>query len=449
MQEPVVSEAETSSSLPTAQPTTVVESGGVRYTLLGTAHVSKSSADEVERLLAGGEFDAVAIELDADRHAAIVDPDRWKRLDLFQIFKQGKAGAVMASLALGAFQQRLADQIGIQPGQEMRVAIAAAETLELPLLLVDRDIGVTLRRVYRNVPWWRRMVLMAGLLTSILSSEEIDAKEIERLKEGDILEATFTEFAETSRELYEPLIAERDRYMAIRLREEAARSSAAPGGLQETATSEPPPGVKASEASSSPTETQAEGGRPRFQNVLVVLGAGHLKGVSGQLESNAVGGLQEERARLEELPPPSIWPRLISWLIVAAIVGGFVVGFARSPELGFTLVSDWFLINGALAGLGALVALAHPLTIVGSLVAAPFTSLNPLIGAGFVAAGLELWLRKPTVADFETLRRDVTTVRGWWRNRVARTFLVFLFVTLGSAIGTYVAGARVLTRLVG
>lgn len=399
---------------PAAQPTAVVETGGVRYTLLGTAHVSQSSAEEVERLIAGGDFDAVAIELDSDRHAAIKDPDRWKRLDLFQVFRQGKAGAVMASLALGAFQQRLADQVGIQPGQEMRVAITAAERLDLPVLLVDRDIGITLRRIYRNVPWWRRLTLMAGLLASVLSSEEIDPKEIEKLKEGDILEATFTEFAETSRELYEPLIAERDRYMAIRLQEEAGT-----------------------------------GAEPRFGRVLVVIGAGHLRGVRELLEAGGRESPGQARAELETVAPPSIWPRVLPWLLVAAIIVGFAVGFRRSPDLGLALLGDWFVINGVLAAVGATAALAHPLTVVGSLFTAPFTSLNPLVGAGIVAAGLELWLRKPTVSDFETLRRDVTTARGWWRNRVARTFLVFLFVTLGSAAGTYLAGARVLTRLLG
>jgi pheromone shutdown-related protein TraB len=399
---------------PTPQPTAVVETGGVQYTLLGTAHVSQSSAEEVERLIAGGEFDAVAVELDRDRHAAIVDPERWRKLDLFQVFRKGKAGAVMASLALGAFQQRLADQVGIQPGQEMRVAISAAERLDLPLLLVDRDIGITLRRIYRNVPWWRRLTLMAGLLASVLSSEEIDPKEIEKLKEGDILEATFTEFAESSRELYEPLIAERDRYMSIRLQEEAGRAD-----------------------------------EPRYRRVLVVLGAGHLNGVKQLLGAGPQEAPSDARAELETVAPPSLWPRLLPWLLVAAILAGFAVGFQRSPDLGLSLMGDWFVINGGLAAVGAIVALAHPVTVVGSLLAAPFTSLNPLIGAGMVAAGLELWLRKPTVSDFESLRRDVTTARGWWRNRVARTFLVFLFVTLGSAAGTYLAGARVLTRLIG
>lgn len=397
-----------------SQPTTIVETGGVRYTLLGTAHVSRASADEVERLLATGDFDAVAVELDAGRHAAMVDPDDWKKLDLFQVFRQGRAGAVMASLALGAFQQRLADQMGIQPGQEMRAAVEAADRQDLPLLLIDRDIGVTLRRVYRNVPWWRRITLMAGLLGSMLTSEEIDPHEIERLKEGDILEATFAEFAENSQELYEPLITERDRFMALELRESdvAGRGDGSP-------------------------------------NVLVVIGAGHMKGLTQHLREPEHRPASEIREELRRVPPPSPLLRALPWLLVLLIVSGFALGFRQSPELGLSLLGDWAVINAVLTGIGATIALAHPLTVAGSAVAAPFTSLNPLVGAGFVAAGLELWFRKPTVADFETLRSDVTELRGWWRNRVARIFLVFLFATLGSAGATYIAGARVFTRLLG
>lgn len=413
MQDPAPTPEAPPEALP-SQPTTVVETGGVRYTLLGTAHVSRASADEVERLLATGDFDAVAVELDAGRHAAMVDPDNWKKLDLFQVFRQGRAGAVMASLALGAFQQRLADQMGIQPGQEMRTAVEAADRQGLPLLLIDRDIGVTLRRVYRNVPWWRRMTLMAGLLGSMLTSDEIDPQEIERLKEGDILEATFAEFAESSQELYEPLITERDRYMALELRESAA--------------------TRRGDGSS---------------NVLVVIGAGHMKGLSRHLTEGEDRPPEEVRAELKQVPPPNPLLRALPWLLVLLIVSGFVLGFRQSPALGLSLLGDWAVINAVLTGVGATIALAHPLTVVGAAAAAPFTSLNPLVGAGFVAAGLELWFRKPTVADFETLRSDVTEVRGWWRNRVARTFLVFLFATLGSAAATYIAGARVFTRLLG
>ncbi len=393
------------------QPRTEVRVGDVRFTLLGTAHVSRTSARTVARLVAHGGFDAVAIELDEGRFAALTDADRWAKMDLFRVFREGKAGMVAANLALGAFQQRLAGQLGIEPGAEMKAAIDAARTAGVPLLLVDRDIGVTLRRVYANVPWWQRLTILSGLLASVVSREEISEEEIERLKDGDMLEATFNEFAERSERLYTPLIAERDAYMAARLRQEAAR---APG---------------------------------RFRNALVVLGAGHLKGVRSGLADE-----DDADARVRALaatPKPRPWGKIVSWAIVALIVAGFALGFARSPDLGLSLLGDWFLINGVLAGLGAALALAHPLTVLVTAVAAPLTSLNPLIGAGFVAAGVELWLRKPQVGDFAALRTDVTTARGWWRNRVARTLLVFLLATVGSALGTYLAGFRIFGKLFG
>ncbi len=407
------------SNLPSPPPTDVeeqplarIERDGLHYTLLGTAHVSRASAEAVEQLLNTGTFDAVAVELDPNRHAALTDPDRWAKLDLFQVVRQGKAGMVAANLALGAFQQRLADQLGIEPGQEMRVAIRAAEEASLPLLLIDRDIGVTLRRTYRNVPWWQRFTLLGSLFLSTLSREEITAEEVEKLRQGDILEATFTEFAENSQALYTPLIAERDRYMAAKL------------------------------------EADAESRENPFTQVLVVIGAGHLKGLREHLEAG-VPDHEAELERLEQVPSPGPWPKVLPWIITALALAGFAIGFSRSPQLGLELIRDWFLINGVLAGLGALIALAHPLTVVGTFLAAPFTSLNPLIGAGFVAAGLELWLRKPKVADFRDLRPDLTSARGWWRNRVTRTLLVFLLATTGSVLGTYLAGFRIFGRLFG
>lgn len=396
-----------------AQPRVTIDRQGVRFTVLGTAHVSRSSAEEVERLIATGQFDAVAIELDANRYSAITEPDRWLQLDLFKVLREGKAGMVTANLALGAFQQRLADQLGIEPGQEMRVAIKAAKQAELPLLLIDRDIGITLRRIYRNVPWWQRLTLVGGLLASVLSREEISEEEIEKLKEGDILEATFAEFAESSAALYTPLITERDIYMAARVEQETLESAAV------------------------------------MKHVLIILGAGHLKGFIEHLSKGSDRPTQELIGELEQVPRARRWPKMLPWGIVALVLAGFVIGFSRSQELGLQLIGDWIVINGGLAGLGALIALAHPVTILGVIIAAPLTSLNPLIGAGFVAAAIELWLRKPSVGDFSNLRKDVTKATGWWRNRVARTLLVFFLATLGSAAGTYLAGFRIFGRLFG
>ncbi|MGL6252051.1 MAG: TraB/GumN family protein [Billgrantia desiderata] len=392
-------------------PHRVVEVGGTRYTLLGTAHVSAESAEDVRRMIRSGEFDAVAIELCDARHHNLSNPDALAQQDLFEIFRQGKAGMVAANLALGAFQQRVAEQSGIEPGAEMRAALDEARALDLPLLLVDRDVGVTLKRIYHNVPWWQRMSLLTGLLGSVMSRQEVKPEEIERLKEGDVLESTFSEFATESEALYTPLITERDRYMVLRLAEQA------------------PPG--------------------RYRNVLVVIGAGHMKGMVEHLEAPLPAAPQTERESLEATPPPSkIW-RALPWLITALVLTGFAIGFSRNTELGWQLVGEWFLINGVLSGLATLIALAHPVTVVATMFAAPLTSLNPTIGAGFVAAGVELWLRKPKVQDFSTLRHDVTELKGWWRNRVSRTLLVFLFATLGSAAGTWVAGFRIAGALMG
>ncbi len=394
------------------QPTAVVVHGDTRFTILGTAHVSRSSAQEVTRLIESGGFHAVAIELDAGRLAVIEEPDRWAKTDLLKVLREGRAGMMAVNLALSAFQQRLADQFGIEPGAEMRAAIAAAKARSLRLLLIDRDIGVTLRRVSASVGWWQRMNLFAGLVASTFTNEKIDESEIERLKEGDVLESTFAEFAERSERIYRPLIAERDEYMAIKLLEHA-RSR--------------PPGTP--------------------HEVLVVIGAGHLKGLVQHLESGAA-----PTARLQELqvvPPPSKLVKALPWLILALVLGGFVIGFMRSPDVGLQLLADWSLITAAMAGIGTAIALAHPLTILATAVAAPFTTLNPVLGAGFVAAGVELWLRKPSVGDFEALRKDVTTFRGWWRNRAARVLLVFVLSTLGASAGTYLAGARLVGRLIG
>ncbi|MCG6966430.1 MAG: TraB/GumN family protein [Chromatiaceae bacterium] len=383
--------------------------GETSITLLGTAHISRSSAEQVASELDSKAYQAVAVELCASRYEAISNPDRLAELDLMQVVRQGKASMVMANLAMAAYQQRLGEQLGIEPGAEMRTAIRQAEKHGLAVVLIDREIGITLRRTAGNLSWWRRAVLFSGLLASLVSREQVSEEDIEHLKEGDVIETTFAEFAHDRSDLYQPLIAERDRYMAARLREAAAQHP----------------------------------GRP----LLAVVGAGHLNGIAAHLDDS--DDPSSAIRQLEALPARSRWPRLLPWLIVALVFTGFYIGFQRSPELGWQLVSDWVLINGGLSALGAVIAAAHPLTILTAFLAAPVTSLNPTIGAGMVTAAAELWLRKPRVGDFSRLRHDTTQLRGWWRNRVSRTLLVFLFSTLGSAIGTYIAGFLIYDRLNG
>lgn len=394
------------------EPILDLQFGGKHLTLLGTAHVSQASVDKVRELLGLDRFDAVAVELCASRYKIITDPDSLAKMDMFQVLKEGKTPMVIANLVLSAFQQKIAEDLGIEPGAEMKTAINIAKANNISHLLVDREIGITLKRCYRSIPWWQRLYLMAGLLGSVLSFEKVEEQEIEKLKEGDIMEAAFAHFAATHPGVYKPLIEERDRYMALRLCQEINNVD--------------------------------------YQQILAVVGAGHLKGMRQQLEKHADSTpqyLEAELTKLNETPKGRGWSKLIPWIIVVIILIGFAFGFSRDTELGWEMVADWVFINGGLSAFGAMIALAHPLTVITAFLAAPLTSLNPAIGAGMVTAAMELWLRKPSVGDFSKLRKDATRLKGWWKNRVARILLVFFMSTLGSALGTYIAGFRIFEKL--
>jgi pheromone shutdown-related protein TraB len=382
--------------------------GEREFVLLGTAHVSRASAEEVRAEIETGAYDAIAIELCDARYQALTRADEMAQMDLFAVIRRGQAGMVVANLALSAYQQRLADQFGIEPGAEMRAAIAAAENADTPLTLIDRNIGTTLKRVYRGTSWWQRATVVIGLAASLVSSEKISEEDIERLKEGDMLESTFNEFAAQSEHLHAALIDERDQYMAAKL-------------LSQTNT----PG-----------------------RTLVVAGAGHLKGMARYLEQG-MDAPEQRMTELDTVQPGARWVKWLPWVVLAVILVGFVLGFTHSESLGWQMVIVWTLVHGSLSALGTLAALGHPLSILTAFFASPLTSLNPTIGAGMVVAVVELWVRKPRVGDFSTLKRDVTTVRGWWRNRISRTLLVFLGATVGSAAGTYISGFWIFRQLLG
>ncbi|MAL97569.1 MAG: conjugal transfer protein TraB [Alteromonadaceae bacterium] len=395
---------------PGEQPKTTLQVGGTSVTLLGTAHVSRLSAQAVKTEIITGLYDAVAIELCPTRHRNLERPDDMGKLDMIQVLRDGKAPMVAASLALAAYQQRLADQFGIEPGADMRAAMDEAKLAGLPVLLVDRDLGTTLKRCYRSMPFWQRMPMVLGLISSVMSKQEISEEQIEKLKEGDVLETTFNEFAENDKALYGPLIDERDRYMAAKIRQDA---------------------------------------RLGYKHILAVVGAGHMKGIKRYLEEEEPATPETVIEELESVPPGAKWPKLIPWFVAALVIAGFVLGFLRNPDLGWQLIIDWTLINGGLAGIGAIIALAHPVTIITSALAAPLTSLNPTIGVGFVAAAVEALIRKPSVGDFSRLRQDTSRLKGWWQNRVSRVLLVFVLTTLGSASATYIAGFKMVGRLTG
>ena len=397
------------------QPYEIVERDGVRFTLLGTAHVSRASVDAVRAAVASGDYDSVAVELDAGRLQSLTDPDTLARLDLVKVIREGKTHLFAANLALAAYQRRLAEQLGVEPGEELKAGALDAQARGLPVHLIDREVGLTFKRALQSLGWWQRTKVGAGILAGILADEEVGDDEIEKLKQGDMLESSFGEFATESPQLYSTIIAERDQYMASALRQVAA---GAPTGL----------------------------GSP--YRVLAVVGAGHLPGLVRHLKNDAEDPAQLRRS-LETVKPKSRMPWM-ELIIGAFLVGGFAWGFWQGGvDVGSDLLVQWVLATGLLGALGCAIAGGHPLSILAAFIASPLTPLHPALASGTVSAFVEATLRKPTYADFMALRDDVQTARGWWKNRVARVLLNFFLTSLGTAIGVWTGGLRMLGKLVG
>ncbi len=392
------------------QPLARVTRNGVEYVLLGTAHVSRASVAAVRALIEREPFHVIAVELCESRAQGMRDPDALAKMDLFQVIRTGKAGMVFASLALSSFQRRIAEQYGIEPGAEMRAAMDGAKERSLPLWLVDREIGITLNHAYRGVRFRDRMAILAGLGGSLFAREEIGEEEIEKLKQGDILESAFGEFARKSTPLYNALIGERDAFMAARLRQESAQT-------------------------------------PNAKRVLVVIGAGHLAGLQRQLLEQETPPQILLEPLNAKLPAPR-WPKWFAIGLMLAIFVAIGVIFYRSPAMGWAALRDWAIYTAVLSALGAAIAGGHPLTLLVAAIVGPLKPIRPPgLSSGVFAGMVEAWLRKPRVADFQKLRDNLLHFSGWWRNRVARTLLVFMLTNLGTIAGEYLAGIRIFSRL--
>jgi len=360
--------------------------------IVGTAHVSAQSVADVRATVAAIQPDTIAIELCEPRYQGLVKKSAWQHTNLFQVIRQKKATFLLAQLVIQSFYRRLGKQLEVEPGAEMLAGAACAEETGAHLALIDRRIDITLKRVWRYLGFWQRMKLFYVLLESVFASDELQDEDIEALKKQDQLEALMGEMGRAFPAIKHRLIDERDVYLAQKLRD-------APG-----------------------------------EKIVAVVGAGHVPGM--------VAAIQQEQsiAELDTLPPPSRWSKIWPWLIPAAVVALIAWGFVQGgAERGIDSILIWVLVNGVLAALGALAAWAHPLSIVAAFVAAPITSLNPTIAAGWVSGLVEAWLRPPAVADFESLPSALETFRGFWRNPVIRILLVVVLTNIGSSIGTFVA----------
>lgn len=390
------------------QPVIELTINGIEYTLLGTAHVSALSVEAVKKAIDSNAFDTIAVELDINRHKQLTEDSNLQKLDIFQIIKEDKIGLVAANLSLAAYQRRLADQLGIEPGAELKAASLEAKARNLRCELIDRDAGITLKRAWARLGFFKRSQLAAGLGSSLLSSEEIDEQEIEQLKEGDMLESSFGEFAKQTPELFETIIQERDQYMAAKLLLFCKQ--------------------------------------PEIKRVLAVVGAGHLKGLATELLKNPIE-LESTIQNLEHLKKSSNIP-WFSIILISVLLFGFYWGYQQGGiSLAGTLLLQWILITGIGGLIGCIAAKGHWLSCIAAFIASPITPLHPALSSGMVSAYVEAKMHKPTYQDLLDLRQDTTEISGWWKNRFARILVNFILTNMGTALAVWIAGATLLIKL--
>ncbi len=380
---------------------TRIHLGNREIILIGTAHVSKHSVEQVKEVIEAEKPDSVCIELDEQRYQSIMEGSKWQDTDIFKVIKDKKATLLLINLMVSSFQRRIAKQFDIQPGLEMIQGARSAQEAGANLVLADRNIQITFSRIWRSVGFWGKAKLMAQIVQSIFSNESISEEEMEKMKSRDMLDSMLQEFTEHFPRLKTPLIDERDKYLAQKIKE-------APGN-----------------------------------KVVAVLGAAHVPGITRQIHYD------HDLDELTKLPPRSKIPAIIGWAIPILIVAMLVYTFIMNPSVGLQQTLSWVLWTGSLSALGTALAFAHPAAIVTGFVAAPFTALHPLLAAGWFAGIAQAYFQRPSVRDFERLSEDVLSVKGFWRNKVTRILLVVTLSNIGASFGTFIGGADIIRRLFG
>lgn len=375
---------------------------GREFILIGTAHISRDSADLVRKVIEEEKPDVVCIELDEKRYKSLSEKKKWEELDLKNIIKEKQLATLLINILLASYQKKLGEKLGVNPGVELLEAANTAKENNIPIELCDRDVRITLRRAWNSMSLWQKLKFLTAGIAGTLEKEELSEEKLKELRDSDILNELMSELGKAMPVLKTVLIDERDVYLSQKIKES------------------------------------------KGNKIVAVVGAGHLSGIVKMMESDVT----EDLAKYEVIPPVSPLWKTIGYAIPLIIIGAIVyIGISQGSQAASDNAIYWILANGIPSALGSAIAWGHPLTILISFIAAPFTSLTPLIGAGYVAAFVQLMLVPPKVKEFETVSVEVLKAKNWWKNRLLRILLVFILASLGSALGTYVGMFEIVKNL--
>ncbi len=370
--------------------------------LIGTAHVSNKSVEEVKEAISRERPDIVAIELCPGRYAAL--KGETSDLSAKDILKGGNMTLFLVHSLLAYMQNKIGSEMDVKPGSEMIAAIDAAEGLGLEIALVDRDINVTLQRFIGKMGFFEKLKMLSALVGSLFGfgGTEID---IENITEEDIVTQLISELKQFSPTTASVLIEERDAYIAknlLRIKEKG--------------------------------------------RVVAIVGAGHRSGITKYLEHPET---LPEIGELLEIPKKRFnVGKIIGFGLILIVLATFTLLLMTAPlDVLLVAFGYWFIINGVLSGLGAMIARGHLYSVMTAFSVAWLTSLNPMIAAGWFAGAVEAKMRKPTPEDLHTISK-AETLHELMKNDLFRVILVAALTNLGSMVGTGI-GAYVVLQVSG
>ena len=377
-----------------------LEYRGKEIILVATAHVLKQSADLIRKVIHEEQPDSVCVEPDEGRYQTIQNPKAWENTDIIQVIKSKKIGFLLANLILGSYQKRIAKGLDTVAGQEMLEGINSAKETGAQLVLADRKIQTTFTRIWRKLNLWDKGKLLFDLLLSSDDEKDLSNEDISNLLKTDVLASVTEQVRGQFPKIAEILISERDQYLAYKIKE-------APG-----------------------------------KKVVAVLGAAHVPGVREEIFKT------QDIVELSAVPVKYPLSRVIPWAIPMIIIGLLIYSFIVNIATGMRQLSSWALWNGLLAAAFTALSFGHPLSILTSLVAAPFTSLNPLIACGWLTGLVEATIRRPTVQDINNIPRDIFSSKYFFKNRFLKVLLIVIMANIGSSIGSFVAGLDIIKNLI-
>ncbi len=365
--------------------------------IIKTAHVSKESIQEVKDAIETLEPDVVCVELDSARAQALMNPTP-QNIDIKEVIKKKKMASFVMNLVLSNYQKQIADDLETEVGGEMKQAINSAKALNIPVRYIDRDVKITMNRIWGQFNLWKKANLGITLFSTLLDDETIDEDEVEKLKESDLLMASIEELDESYPEISEVILHERNRFMAQKINDLP------------------------------------------YENIVVVIGAAHAPGMIESLyETHDLRKLNETIEKKSNK---------FTGLIVPGIVFGLITILTfQSPQMALDQLIRWILTSSTLAAIGALISGAHIVTIIVSFLTAFIGILSPVLAVGFFSSLTESYFRPPFTKDFETLSEDIKKIKGWYTNRVLRIILIFFMTSILSSIGTFISTKNIIQSL--